>query len=352
MTKERPSIISYLISFFAGSLAAVSLVFVFHDGWNMLGTPFERGITSEKRTLIRERLLRVDGALILDHGDDALVFRFFPDGYKKVGASDACRTSNVVIEALKRLKASGINPEECSAIINATSAKDLEKISSALEKSGVEIISSILEDDLTVERDLTYRPQSDKLKIIKQANRGTTEIGPNSIANSFRAIYSPYFMGDTALVIDYGEEALFGRCYSDPDHKAPAAGERYDRTLTVKNVVREMTHMLRREGITYQDCFAAVYSGSENGLRMVLEELRTRSIPVRWAKAEVELFPVNSIYYDPATNTMYVVRDMLMGRVVMDYLPELLAHPKEYYLQQMENIEMSYEIDLDSSDSS
>ncbi len=347
MNAGKAVIFRYALSFLAGAIVSAALSF---------GVPIMvREIVGRNdpvfadKNILRENSLNMDGVLIIDYGDDAVMSCYLPDTYKAVRSRRTYRRGDVVDKTLEQLAGKGISLDACFAMVNATTSEDLERICAELRNAGVRIEDAGLEDDASIERDVVYWPQSDRLVILRPLNRGTNEIGPNSLVNSFRTIYSPDFICDTAVIIDYGNEALFARCRSEADYEAPLAEAPPEEPLTVQDAMRKMTDMLTEAGIAPSDCIAAVYSGSKRGLEAALQELAERSIPVRWTEAEDVLFPPVSIYYDPPKNTLYVNRDAFTAWAVMEQMPELLVHPKEYYIARMKKMEIQRTVRLNSN---
>ncbi len=280
----------------------------------------------------------------MDWGDDAIIRRYYPDGYKTLGASERCRTSDVVRNIARELEEKGIDHAACFAILNAAREADVAKISEDLRNLGVELKSCIVEEDLTMGRQLTYVPETDRLDITRDVHG--IGIGPNNIGHSFK-VASADFHGCTAVIIDYGEEALFAHCYSTPNYKGPRAVGGLSRPLDVGNVVEEMAEMLSREAIKPSQCFAVVFSGSQKGLEIVLERLRKQSIAVKWSQAEEDLFPPRTISYNALENKVDVFYGYGLGYLMLDKFLRTLPPSKEDYIQKIKKREKTgYLVDL------
>lgn len=190
-------------------------------------------------------------------------------------------------------------------------------------------VNQIDTTDKSLERILDS-PKTDESQI--KSKRG---IGANNIGNGTE-VSSSNFFGCIAVIIDYGKGAIFAHCYSDPQYKGPLAPGGFDKPLNPTNIVKEMTDMLKKDGIPSSDCFAAIYSGSQKGLEIILKDLKEQGIDVRWHKAEEDLFPPRDVSYNAEKNELNIHYDYELGcELYLNTFFMTLPQPKEYYLKKL-----------------
>ncbi|GEM_PF-2766623 len=119
------------------------------------------------------------------------------------------------------------------------------------------------------------------------------------------------FYGCTAVIFDYGNEALFSHALAGYDLIGINFRGRLDDRAPVNgyNVVERMVEESRKRGLNLRDCEALIDAGNETELRKILEDLNKEGIKVRKSK----LWSVSNgtpirrdVYFNPSRDLLVI----------------------------------------------
>lgn len=133
------------------------------------------------------------------------------------------------------------------------------------------------------------------------------DIPVGKYACSNETMTSRGFMGCSALVVDFGEKALFFHALSSATPKSARKGR-----VNCENVLPLLMGELRKRRVEPWDCAVSLYSGSKSDYNNLTTAVRGLGFRIEWSQLNEDVFLSETIYddvsYDPASNRSTVTR--------------------------------------------
>jgi len=107
-------------------------------------------------------------------------------------------------------------------------------------------------------------------------------------------LYSGYFFGCSAIILDYGDDAFFAHAY--PNDKL--------RWKTKDKAIEILIQESKKRNLNPEESFAVVHAGTEQSLKDILFDLKKNNIPIRIANRLSETL-------DDSLNEKHIPRNVL-----------------------------------------